>query len=222
MKKIKEIGKFIGVFVLYFLLINILNSLFMSDVLSTNKLLSNLANIAISLITITVFIFIYHKTFIKDIYKINKNVLETGLKYWLLGYGIMYISNIILYLISGGLPVNEEQNRELIFNNLLYSIINMSIMAPIIEELIFRRGLRNIFNNKYFYAITSGLVFGALHLITEIFIDPNILLFLYIIPYGALGFAFALAYYESDNIFSSIIFHAVHNSMAIVLLLIIG
>ena len=38
---------------------------------------------------------------------------------------------------------------------------------------------------------------------------------LYIIPYGALGFFFAKAFYETDNIFSSISVHMIHNTIAV-------
>ena len=34
---------------------------------------------------------------------------------------------------------------------------------------------------------------------------------LYIIPYGALGGAFALAYYDTDTIFTSMTMHMIHN-----------
>lgn len=222
MKKLKEFLKFIGVFLLYFIIINFLNILFYNDVTNTNNILRNLATTSISLITITIFFFIYYKTIVKDFYNINKEILKDGLKYWLLGYLIMYISNIVLYIIGGDLPINETQNRALILENLYYSIINMAIMAPIIEELIFRRGLRNAFTNKYLFAFTSGLLFSLIHLISEIFVNPSLLIILYIIPYGALGFTFALAYYKTNNIFSSITFHAIHNTIAILLLVIIG
>lgn len=222
MKKILEFLKFIGVFILYFILINFLNIIFYNDVISSNKLLSNLVITSISLIVINIFFFIYHKTIVKDFYNINKNVLKEGMKYWLLGYLIMYISNILLYFIGGELPVNETQNRTLILENLYYSVINMAIMAPIIEELIFRRGLRKAFSNKYLFAVTSGLLFSSMHLISEIFITPSLLTILYIIPYGALGFSFALAYFKTNNIYSSIIFHTIHNTIAILLLVIIG
>ena len=51
-------------------------------------------------------------------------------------------------------------------------------------------------------------MFGGAHVIdsAKTFID-----ILYIIPYGALGGAFALAYYDTDTIFTSMTMHMIHN-----------
>ena len=46
--------------------------------------------------------------------------------------------------------------------------------------------------------------------------------YLYIIPYFALGAAFALLYYKTDNLFNSIIMHSMHNTVAVVLYIVLG
>lgn len=218
MKKLKAIINFIIVFFIYLFLNTLLASFFQNDLNSTSKLLSTTAYITIYLLSLTIFIFIFSNKLIKDFYNLKKENLKIGFKYWILGIVIMVISNIILMIILGDTTANENSNRLLIKNNLIFAIFAMSIYAPIVEESVFRLSLRNIFKNKYFYAISSGLIFGSLHLIDEFFTLTNPLYLFYIIPYGIMGFVFALSYYETDNIFSTIIFHSIHNSLAILLL----
>ena len=75
--------------------------------------------------------------------------------------------------------------------------------------MVYQRYLRI---NGYM-AIASGLIFGFLHVMGS----SNPLEYLYIIPYGSLGFFFALTCYETNNIYPSICMHAIHNSALIIL-----
>ena len=66
--------------------------------------------------------------------------------------------------------------------------------------------------------IVSGLLFGALHVITQI---TSLYDYLYIIPYSALGIAFAITNYKTNNVFPSIFTHMIHNGV-ITLMSILG
>lgn len=219
MKKIKEIGNFIIIFFIYLVLNMLLANLFISDLNSSSIYLSTISRITVYLISLTVFIFIFSNKLIKDFYSLTKEDLKTGFNYWILGISIMFVSNIIIFHLLGDVSSNEIDNRLIIKNYLIFALFSMSIYAPIVEELIFRMGLRNIFKNKYFYALTSGAIFGSLHLLNEIITFSNPLYLLYLIPYGAMGFTFALSYYKTNNIFSTIVFHSIHNSLAILILI---
>ena len=72
---------------------------------------------------------------------------------------------------------------------------------------------------KYLYIITSGLIFASLHVIGS---ATSPLDYLYIIPYLSLGLAFSSLYYKTDNIFSTMFIHCIHNTSAILLLLLAG
>ena len=81
---------------------------------------------------------------------------------------------------------------------------SVAIYAPFVEEMIFRKSIKDIFseyndNNliKYFYIITSGLIFSLLHTMGN---ATNTLDYLYTIPYLALGISLALTYYKTKNI----------------------
>lgn len=129
----------------------------------------------------------------------------------------MIASNIfIIIFLPQSNAGNEEAVRALIDLAPLYMLFSVSIYAPITEELIFRKGIRDIINNKYIYIIVSGCVFGALHVVSSI---NSIYDLAYLVPYCSLGITFALLYYKSKNIFSSISMHFLHNTLTIVLYL---
>ncbi len=171
-----------------------------------------------NLILVGIFVYIYRRTLQKDFQNFIKdlgNNMETSIKYWLIGFGIMALSNIfITFILKKSIAGNEEQIRSLVAVAPLFMIFDVVIYAPLTEELIFRKSFKDIFSNKWLFVIISGLVFGGLHIINYI---NNISDFIYLIPYCSLGIMFALLYYKTDNIFSTISMHALHNALAIII-----
>lgn len=168
--------------------------------------------------------FIYRKILIKDFKNyFNKNIfnnIETSVKYWAAGLSITIVSNLILFFITKGDTANNQETVEqLIKLAPIYMAFNVCIYAPLLEELIFRKSIRNITDNKWGYILLSGIVFGSLHVITSM---ESIIDLLYIIPYSSLGIAFAACYYKTDNIFSTITIHAIHNTLSFILLIATG
>ncbi len=149
---------------------------------------------------------------LKDLKKNHKEYYKNNLKYWLMALFVMYVSNLILTIMSnGGIPNNEEIIREQFQVSPLYIFISAVCFAPILEELVFRQSIRNLINNKWLFIILSGLIFGGMHVFTN---DINSIIdILYIIPYSAPGVAFAYMLYKTDNIFVSTGFHLLHNGI---------
>jgi len=159
---------------------------------------------------------LYYKDLKKNLFdyfnKSFSNNLKTSIGYWLIGFVIMLFSNFIIAIVTGGqLAENEETVRSMIDKIPLYMAFQVMIYAPLTEELIFRKSLRDVFNNKWIYAIISGCIFGGLHAISSI---TNLVSLLYLIPYCSLGIVFGLLYFKTNNIFSTIVIHAIHNSLA--------
>ena len=100
----------------------------------------------------------------------------------------------------------------------IISIITIGILAPIIEELTFRKAFKDIFKNKWLFILGSGLIFGALHVVLSLNSPWDLFL---IIPYSSLGIAFGYTYYKTDNIYTSIIMHVFHNT-ALTIISIVG
>ena len=150
MERFKNFGIFILIFLLYLMLNMYTSSFFIRDIYSGNQVLVNLALIASNFITLIIFVFIYRKTIVKDLYKFNKKDFKTGFNYWITGIVLMILLNVVLSIIGGTLVGNEATNREIIKNYLPYAIFGMCIYAPVVEELVFRRALRPLLNNKYY------------------------------------------------------------------------
>ncbi len=175
--------------------------------------------IVVNIIRALLIAILFRKDLKKDFKNFKKNFWEyndTAVKYWLIGLAVMCISNLIIGRFAPeGLPSNEQGVREMISNLSYLSLILTGITAPLAEELLFRKSIKNVISKKWTYIIVSGLVFGAAHIVTKgsplTFYD-----YLYLIPYSSLGVAFAFTCYKTDNVFPSMLVHSVHN-MAITL-----
>lgn len=174
-----------------------------------------------NLILLCIFIYIYRKTLIKDAKNFFKNFgknIETAFKYWLIGFIIMIVSNLfITFVLNKTIAGNEEEVRNYINIMPILMIINTVIYAPITEELAFRKSIKDAIKNKWIYILTSGLIFGMMHIISYI---NNPIDLIYLIPYGSLGISFSMLYHKTNNIFSTITMHALHNSLAVAIYLI--
>ena len=225
MKKLKKITIFIGLFLIflfsslfYIIPLEILNI----DYNTLNSSMKVLLSIGSSLIIILILVIVYHKDLKEMLWDYKKNYKEyfdLGLKCWFVGLVIMCLSNILISILT---PVHEANNEVLVQNMLkaspFLSFISSSLLAPFIEEMIFRKSLGDIFDNKYFKIIMSALIFGLLHVIFSFNTWYD---FLYVIPYGALGGAFSYILTKKNNIFIPITFHVLHNSI-ITIISIIG
>lgn len=212
----KEIGKSILILFLYMSLSIILSLIFNPLISSSNFFISNATPIIVELIVLLTLFLFYADKIIDDFKSFKKNfksIMDTSIKNWLIGLVIMLVSNIVLSLIIGNIANNEELNRSLLLTTPIYAVIAMVFIAPITEEIIFRLAPRKAFNKKIPYLLYSAILFGGMHLLSS----SSLIEILYIIPYGALGFAFAKNYYETENIFSSISVHMIHNTIAVII-----
>lgn len=170
--------------------------------------------IGIDLSFMFVLFLLYRKTLLKDITLYFKNFIKNisiGAKYWAIGLCIMMLSNIIIsYFFPGG-SANEEAVQNVIKQVPIYMIFSTIIYAPFVEELIFRKSIRDIIENDYLYVIISGLAFGFVHTLAGSTLHELV----YIIPYGALGSCFALMYVKTKNVYTSMTFHMIHNAIVV-------
>ncbi len=225
--KIKEIIKFILIFLLYLLYSDII--IIILTKLGVNiKVLPNNLKIAIMFLinlSLMIMLFIFYSKSIKENLKdlkLNfKSYIKDNFKYYVIGLLIMIISNIIISFFVEGNSTNETLIREYINIMPIYMIFSSCIYAPFTEEMVFRKSLRNCFNNKVLYILLSGLIFGSMHLLSA----SNLVELVFLIPYSSLGCVFAYMYYKTNNIFVPMTFHMVHNTIIVInylLMLIIG
>jgi membrane protease YdiL (CAAX protease family) len=186
---------------------------------SINVLLS-----AFSSCILVIILFLIYRKDLKKEWKIFKEapgeIMNTTFGYWFIGMIIMLISNTIIISLTGSSGAQNEKLVQSMIKSLpVIMLINAGLFAPFNEELVFRKSLHKIFKNKWLYITLSGAIFGFLHVVGT-YSTPTDLL--YIIPYGALGFMFALSYHETKTIFSTIFMHAIHNTVLIGLSILIN
>ena len=232
-EKLKQFGYLLLGIAIFFLCYELIPRVYSEIVIkkwlpkNPSNILREIINCLLEITIFTTLFIIHRKTIIADFKKLKTDLrknLNIGFKYYFVGFMVMAASNILLALIFGGIAENEEANRQIMKVFPLYSIIAMIILGPMIEELIFRLGFRKAFKKWLPFAIFSALFFGGLHVYTAYRgmniagILKNWHEMLYIVPYGALGFAFAKVLYDTDNIWTSIIIHTLHNAFTILLI----
>lgn len=157
---------------------------------------------------------IYRKELINEFQTWKENAMkhiDTGFKYWILGLAGMMISNIIIQMFfKQSTAGNEEAVQGMIQTLPMIMLINTGILAPITEEICFRKTFYDAIKNKWIFIFVSGIFFGALHVVFSI---TNPFDLLYIIPYSMLGIAFAIMYQKTESVFTSMSMHAIHNSI---------
>ena len=166
-----------------------------------------------------IIVYIYKKDFIPNFKDFIKNItkyLKKYFKYWILMLGLMVLSNMIITMFT---TTQTSQNQQTIIDLLgefpIYTLMITVIVAPILEELVFRLSFRKIFaHTNLLFIFFSGLFFGGMHVLGSL---ENLIDLLFIIPYSIPGFIFAYLYTKSKNIFVPISLHLLHNSIMMLL-----
>ncbi len=218
----KYLGLGILMIISYFIIPNILVLIFNKIVPITNK------NIAIHYLilytsSLAIFFFIFRKNiiaYIKDFKKNYKKYLPISFSYWLKGFFIMVVSNYILNVILKlNQSVNQMENISLLKSNIIAHSITILLIAPFMEEIVFRLSFNKMTKNKHLFAYITGIIFGLVHVISSLSLK-NPLNILMLIPYSSMGVALGYAYKETDNIFSSLTAHVFHNALSLIVIII--
>ncbi len=223
-KYIKDIIKGLSVLILY-LLSNFIFALVISILgINFNSLPTNIKVITSILyegLIIFLIVLIYHNNFKENYidFKMNiVNYISKYIKYWFLTLGLMIISNMIISNLGVKIANNEKEVIETFHKLPLYTIITATVLAPILEESVFRLSIRKIIKNDYLFIIISGLLFGILHVTSA----GSVGQLLYIIPYSIPGWIFAYTLVKSDNIYIPITLHFIHNSILMIVQIILS
>lgn len=190
---------------------------------------------SVSIIGVVLFAFKYLK---EDIKKFK----PTTLMWAGIGVGFVYGANLISQLILIICGINEQSaNQQAIeqmtssgTKSLILMCITTILMAPILEELVFRKFFFNIFKKSpKLGLIFSSLIFGLIHVISAMTIElrgiidgsGSFLLLLkatiQIIPYSLMGAALGMTYLCSrKNICASILTHMSINLISMVMVII--
>lgn len=172
-------------------------------------------------------------TFFKDSkFDGPKRLLSSIVPLLLVSYGSGIVANLLSMAFGIGSSSENQQLIEMMFssNAKFIMLINVVILAPIIEELVFRKGIFNMFKNKKTAMIVSSITFTLIHLVTEsvslfsggLQLIKIIELIILIIPYASMAVFLSYTYKKNDENITLLIFlHAIVNGISGIAILLV-
>ncbi|MBI2470918.1 MAG: CPBP family intramembrane metalloprotease [Planctomycetes bacterium] len=146
------------------------------------------------------------------------NNIKQGIKKYLVTLPIIILAGFIINLISSYYGINPEMQdvvKWILEEKSLFILISLIffgvIIAPLIEEIIFRgflqSALKNYFGRRYAIVISASL-FAAVHMDAFAFFQILIL-----------GILLGYLYEKTQTLVASVVIHILHNSFTLVFLL---
>lgn len=167
-------------------------------VMQTNSLV---LSIIFTLVELAIFFYVGRKY---DLFHIRKISLKDILK-WLLSYALLFLFYMLVNFL-GSTQSDTTQSIQSLSLSLPVLFLDLCILAPVTEE-IFMRGLLQgtVFKNTYIGLVATSVLFAYLH---GPYTIPSF------ITYLGMGVAFGIRYKTSDNLWNSILLHALNNLVA--------
>lgn len=158
-------------------------------------------SIIFTLVELAIFFYVGRKY---DLFHIRKLCLKDMLK-WFLSYALLVLFYMLVNFL-GPTQSDTTQSIQSLSLSLPVLFLELCILAPVTEE-IFMRGLLQgtVFKNTYIGLVTTSVFFAYLH-------GPYTISSF--ITYLGMGFAFGIRYKTSDNLWNSILLHALNNIVA--------
>lgn len=125
---------------------------------------------------------------------------------------VKYIGGVVL-LLENGIGANTENQAALeqLGMSPLLLVVLTAIAAPIVEETVMRGLiLGRLFNNSYLGVILSSLLFGLLHIPTNIGSW---------IIYGGMGLVLAVVYHKTQKLEYTIAIHFINNALGVLFMI---
>ncbi len=176
----------------------------------------------LSYLVLFVGLVIYNYKELKEEFKKITNKVSSFFIIAICGFIILYgVSYIISYLYDY-FEIGSSNNQETIINyiehgNAILTFIAVVILAPLVEEVVYRFSIFGLVNNRVAAYIISILLFALPHMLsTSASVGTWLLL---AIPYILSGFMLALIYDSSKNIYCSTLAHMLNNLLSFVIIL---
>lgn len=161
-------------------------------------------------------IYAYKEELKQALSKFKLSYIKDYIKYWILLLVLMVVStNIVSIFTAKEVATNQEIIIDTLEKAPIYILITTILIAPLLEELIFRFCIKKIIPRpSIIYILISGLLFGSMHVV---FTLEHISDLLFIIPYSIPGIIFAYLYNKTDNILIPASIHFIHNGVLMLL-----
>lgn len=141
--------------------------------------------------------------------------------YLMLGFSF-FLNQWFDLLGLSGISANESAIRNMLrssWYNALMVFFMIVIFAPIVEELVFRKGIYHLISRRFGHlaaVLLNALPFALVHMLTEL---DNVL---FILPYYGMGVMLSFGYYYSGRlIMVPIVAHSVMNLITFIAIMFI-
>lgn len=181
-----------------------------------------LANFIVYLLMFISLVGINFKELKEHFFKI-KTTWKSFIIYALFGFIILYgVSFIIDYLYDlYNIGISENQNtieNYINYGNATLTFLAVVLLAPLVEEIIYRYSIFSLIQNKVLAYIISTLFFALPHMLSTS--GPALEWMLLAIPYLFSGLMLDLIFDSSKNIYASTMAHLLNNLVAFILIVI--
>lgn len=163
-------------------------------------------------------VILYRKVLLHDLRIFTKHLGRYAL-FTLLGlvgvFVLMTLAGTFITAVAGTAP-NQALSEILFQQTPILGAIAITIAAPVLEELMFRRAIFGMVKSRVLFYVLSSLLFGVAHIIVGFQFPSS---FLFLLGYTLPGLAFAFLYERTKNIWVPTLVHVLINSLAILMIL---
>ena len=163
------------------------------------------AEIISEVIIFIIFIILYHKRLKQDFKKLTKKDLLYIITISIILIGLNFVLSNIFEKLNINMT-NQNSLNNMFINNKLLMTFYITLLAPVIEEIVFRYSIDTACKNNLLFLILSTVIFAIMHGI-------GIVTILYLL----IGFGLSYSYLKSNrNIIVPIFIHMLNNIFSII------
>ena len=174
---------------------------------------SNVVSVVVYLLYALILVFLYKSTFIKDFKDIKGNI-KKYVKNLLVGVLLIVVSMAVVNMIVGVLfDIKETSENDFSLlnsfkENPIVIILLTCVYYPLIEGIIFRKSVRDIIDNKWFFIVFSSLFYFFFNILYTSMSFNNIMASL---CYISTMMIVSSSYWKTNNFTLSILIMTVFN-----------
>lgn len=182
----------------------------------------------IEVVAAFIIIMVYHQS-LKEEYdnlksrpKIVEDIIKLFVIFLVVKIASAVLTSVVAFMLGEEIGESENQNAIITIAKAapLITLISTSVLAPFVEEGIFRLSLSKLYNNKFLFIIMSGLIFGLMHIFpTTLSVSVALI---YSITYVTMGIYLAYVYVKYDNIWYCIMIHGLNNLLSILAIILMS
>lgn len=183
-----------------------------------SKSLLIIFDILFNVLVFALVIYIFRKRLKRDFKAFKENFssyIGYVFKWWGIMLGLSFAAAIIRLILGGDMVTANQTSLN---SAPLWYVGPLAIIwAPVVEEGIFRGGLRRFVKNDKLFIVLSAIIFGLLHTVGSEVGLYNIII--QSLQYMVMGFVMARVYTKTNNICVNMSIHCIQNTVGVILMI---